>query len=251
MNCKENQKYLDAYVDGELEPNHMLEVESHLENCDSCQSLVLVKRRLVSELAEFGNIKAPEHLRKKVERLRGHGHRFRNWTIAAALPLAAAASLLIAFNLQGNTAPQEEQLAEVVNDVVARHAGALPMEVNGPDATQAASWFRGKVDFPVRAPSLNLQQASFEGARLSNVREHQAAHMTYNVEGHRVTLMIFNRQNTDLDAGRHVKVDNKDVVLGQRNGFNVAVLLDGDMAYALSSDLSQDRLLKLIRQMKM
>lgn len=249
MKCKENQKYLDAYVDGELDPSRMLEVETHLESCDGCQSLVLVKRRLIHELSGYSEVRAPDHLRKKVENLRGGQHRFRNW-MAVTVPLAAAASFLVIVLNVGMSAPDDEQAAEVVSDVVARHSGELPMEVTGPDPAQAASWFRGKVDFPVRAPSLNVHQASFEGARVSNVREHQAAHMIYNVEGHRVTLMIFNRQNTLLDGGRHVRVDNKDILLGRRNGFNVAVLLDGDMAYALSSDLSQERLLTLVRQMK-
>jgi anti-sigma factor RsiW len=249
MNCKENHKYLDAYLDGELEPSLMLEVETHLEACDGCQSLVLVKRRLIVELSLMGTVKAPDHLRRRIEFMRNGRNRLRNRVLAAAVPLAAAASLLVIFTIQRSPAG-EEQLAEVVGDVVARHSVELPMEVKGPDPSLAASWFRGKVDFPVRAPSLNIQQASFEGARLSNVREHQAAHMTYNVEGHRVTLMIFNRQNALFDGGRHVQVDGKDVVLGQQNGFNVAVVLEGDMAYALSSDLSQDRLLTLARQMK-
>jgi len=134
--------------------------------------------------------------------------------------------------------------------VVARHTHELPMEVTSADPEDAASWFRGKVDFPVQGPNLRLKQASFEGARLSNVREHQAAHMTYNVDGHRVTLMIFNRQSTVLNGGRRVFVKGKEVLLGTRNGFNVAVLVDGDIAYALSSDLPQDRLLSLVGQLR-
>jgi anti-sigma factor RsiW len=62
--------------------------------------------------------------------------------------------------------------------------------------------------------------------------------------------MIFNRRNTVLEGGRQVQVSGRDVILGRRNGYNVAVLLDGDIAYALSSDLSQERLLSLVSKMK-
>ena len=58
----------------------------------------------------------------------------------------------------------DEPLAAVVDDVVKRHARELPMEVEGADPSVAASWFRGKVDFPVRVPHLDLQNASFDGA---------------------------------------------------------------------------------------
>jgi anti-sigma factor RsiW len=225
----------------------MLDVDNHVETCESCRALSLVNNRLKSELKKLGEVRAPEHLRVQVSKLRDGGRsRVVRVAFGAALPLAAAASLLIVFGSPFSSEP-EEQLSKVVEDVVARHTGELPMEVTGADPVAAASWFRGKVDFPVRAPSLNLQKASFQGARLSNVRAHQAAHMIYNVDGHRVTLMIFNRASTHLTGGRPVKVGDKDVLLGRRNGFNVAVLLDGDMAYALSSDLPQNRLLSLVK----
>ncbi len=244
MSCTHQKKYLDAYVDGELEPGLMLDIERHLEACEGCQALVLIKRKLKSGISKLGDIRAPDHLRQQIMGL--SSRRLTPWRIAVAVavPLAAAASLLLVLGTVGS-AP-EEPLDNVLQDVVSRHAHELPMEVQG-DPSQAASWFRGKVDFPVRAPHLNVKKASFQGARLSNVREHQAAHMAYTVDGHRVTLMIFNRQNTVLSGGRHVSVGGRDVLVGRRNGFNVAVVLDGDMAYALSSDLSRDRLLSLVR----
>jgi anti-sigma factor RsiW len=245
MSCTHQKKYLDAYVDGELEPGLMLDIERHLETCESCQALVLVKRKLKSGIAKLGDIKAPEHLRQQIMGLTNRRFNTRRIAMAAALPLAAAASLLLVLGTPFGSA-SEEPLDSVIQDVVSRHTHELPMEVQG-NPNQAASWFQGKVDFPVRAPNLNVKKASFQGARLSNVREHQAAQMAYAVDGHRVTLMIFNRQNTEIEGGRHVVVEGRDVLVGRRNGFNVAVVLDGDMAYALSSDLSQDRLLSLVR----
>lgn len=245
MNCKEARKFLDAYGDGELAPSSMIDVENHIESCESCGAVSILNQRLKKELNRLGDVKAPEHLRLKIEAMRKEKSNVTRLILIAAVPLAAAASLLMILASPFSSGPKE-QLDQVVHDVVARHAGELPMEVTGPDPIEAASWFRGKVDFPVKAPNLNLKKASFQGARLSNVRAHQAAHMTYNVDGHRVTLMIFNRQRSQFSGGRRIKVADKDVLMGRQNGFNVAVLLDGDMAYALSSDLPQDRLISLI-----
>ncbi len=247
MNCKEVKRHLDAYMDGELEAGAMLEVDNHLEGCDRCSAAILVKRRLKCELEDLGKVKAPEYLQKQILGSTGRRRQMRKGAMIAAGPLAAAAAFLIMFTLPEAESP-EEPLAAVVEDVVERHVRELPMEVQGPDPVRAASWFRGKVDFPVHAPNLNLKRASFEGARLSNVRTHQAAHMTYNMDGHRVTLMIFNPRTALFRGGRQVKVGRRNVLLGRRNGFNVAVFFDGDMAYALSSDLSQDRLLRLVAE---
>jgi anti-sigma factor RsiW len=246
MNCREVKKYLDTYVDSELEAGRILEVDTHLEECEHCRSIVLLKRKLKSEIRELGQIKAPDYLRNQIlAKANPRRKRWRN-IIATAVPLAAAAALVMVLVLPGN-APDSEPLSGVVEDLVNRHARQLPMEIQGTDPREAATWFRGKVDFPVRAPLVNLKEATFQGARLSNVRSHQAAHMTYNVDGHPVTLMIFNPQVNGFTGGSHVTVNGKDVILGRRKGYNVAIFMQGDMAYALSSDLSQKRLLKLVR----
>lgn len=248
MTCEEIGKYLDAYVDGELEAGLMLEVESHIDGCESCAARKRLKQDLKSQIAALGKqIQAPEHLRQRVATLSSRHRRRRLIVLATAAPLAAAAALLLVLVLGSDSPEGGEPLAAVVDDVVQRHARELPMEIEGADPAAAASWFRGKVDFPVRVPRLDLQNASFDGARLSHVRDHQAAHVVYTVDGHRVTLMIFNTGDIAIRGGDLVRVAGRDVVLGRRKGFNVAVMLDGDMAYAFSSELPRGRLLEIVR----
>ncbi len=249
MNCAEIKKYLDAFVDGEIEAGIMLEVESHVDGCAPCAALVGLKRRIKAELAAIGSrIAAPEELRIKIEGLPARRRSRRLVVLAASAPLAAAA-LLVAINVGRAPAPADEPLSAVVNDVVERHARDLPLEVRSADPAAATSWFRGKVDFPVRAPKLKLAGASFEGARLSNVQSAQAAHMVYTVDGHRVTLMIFPVERLQMRGGTVVRAGGHDVLLGRHNGYNVAVTVDGDMAYAVSSDLPKERLISLLTDM--
>lgn len=250
MNCAETKKYLDAFVDGELETGLILEVEAHVDGCASCAALAGLKRRIKSELAAAGaRIATPALLRAKIEGLPSRRRNTRLVTAAVAAPLAAAAALLVVLNVGRAPAPADEPLAAVVNDVVERHSRDLPLEVRSADPAAAASWFRGKVDFPVRAPKLKLAGASFEGARLSNVQSAQAAHMVYNVDGHRVTLMIFPVEHLQIRGGTVVRAAGREVLLGRHNGYNVAVTVDGDMAYAVSSDLPKERLISLLTDM--
>jgi anti-sigma factor RsiW len=250
MNCAETKKYLDAFVDGELEAGLILEVESHVDACASCAALVGLKRRIKAELYAVGQrITAPEGLRVKLGSLPVRHHNRRLITAAVSVPLAAAAALLLVLNVGRTPAPADEPLSAVVNDVVERHARDLPLEVRSQDPAAATSWFQGKVDFPVRAPQLKLAGASFQGARLSNVQSAQAAHMAYTVDGHRVTLMIFPVQHIQIQGGTVVRSGGRDVLLGRHNGYNVAVTVDGDMAYAVSSDLPKERLISLLTDM--
>ncbi len=247
MTCEANRKYIDAYVDGELEAGLMLEVESHLESCGSCAALERLRRDTKREIAAIGaRTRAPDHLRQRILSLSARRRKRRLLAVVGAVPLAAAAALLLVL-VFGGPGAGEDQLAEVVDDVVQRHARELPMEVQGPDPALAASWFRGKVDFPVRDPGFRLTGASFEGARVSNVRSSQAAQMVYTIDGHRVSLMIFPAGRVSVEGARVIREGGAEVFVGRRNGFNVAVVFDGDLAYAVSSDLPVPRLASLIR----
>jgi len=248
MSCRETRKYLGAYVDGELAAEQMLAVEAHVDDCETCAARVELERALKRELAALGDVRAPERLRRRVERISSR-RRARRILAVAAVPAAAAAALVLALGVGAGDAGRADPLAAVVEDVVQRHSRDLPMEVRGPDPATAATWFCGKVDFPVRAPRLAIENASFEGARLSNVQSHQAAHMLYTVDGHRVTLMIFSADRIDLRGGERVRAGGREVTVGRRRGYNVAVLVEGDMAYALSSDLPAARLAGLFAQL--
>jgi anti-sigma factor RsiW len=246
MTCESSRKYIDTYVDGELEAGLMLEVEAHLEGCGSCAALERLRRDTRREIAALGaRTRAPEHLRRRVLSRSARRRRRRLFAAVAAVPLAAAAALLLVLAVNGSGAG-DEQLAEVVDDVVQRHVRELPMEVRGPDPALAASWFRGKVDFPVRDPGLRLTGASFEGARVSSVRSSQAAQMVYTVDGHRVSLMIFPAGRVSVEGARVIRDGDVEFFVGRRNGYNVAVFFDGDLAYAVSSDLPVPRLISLL-----
>ena len=39
MNCDEAERFLDAYLDGELELSQQLELEQHLSGCPECAAV--------------------------------------------------------------------------------------------------------------------------------------------------------------------------------------------------------------------
>lgn len=249
MNCVEVRKFLDTYTDGELEAGSALSVESHLDLCGPCSALFGLKRRLKTEIGGLQRMQAPSSLRDLVMGDARRRQRKVFLAKAAALPLAAAAAVVLALALPRSISKAEPDAA-VIEDLLHRHVRALPMEIKGGDPVQTASWFTGKVDFPIQAGALKLKSASLEGARLSNVSAHQAAHVNYNVDGHRVTMMIFNPGEIALGGKeKRVRVGDRDALVYRRNGYNIAVLLDGDMAYALLSDLPSEKLLAMLKAM--
>jgi anti-sigma factor RsiW len=70
MNCQVSRRWLDAYLDGELELGRQLDLEAHLTTCSACKSAVeeaVNFRSLVR--ANIPVYNAPPELKTQIEAL--------------------------------------------------------------------------------------------------------------------------------------------------------------------------------------
>src|ERR1700761_1037719 len=67
MNCADAARWIDALVDGELDPKNDAEVREHLESCAACKQRYETKRALTAKVRglELG-YSAPESLRARI-----------------------------------------------------------------------------------------------------------------------------------------------------------------------------------------
>ena len=85
MSCKDVQRCVHAYIDAELDPKQIIEVESHLAECEDCQRVVEFERWFKSELGQsIGKITAPTSLQAKVGHAMDRDQRKRR--VRALLP---------------------------------------------------------------------------------------------------------------------------------------------------------------------
>jgi anti-sigma factor (TIGR02949 family) len=69
LSCEEVIDKLLEYLDRELDAAAQHEVERHLETCRGCFSRAEFERRLRARVAETGDVKAPESLRRRIRAL--------------------------------------------------------------------------------------------------------------------------------------------------------------------------------------
>lgn len=257
MECCDLERLLPAYVDGEFAAGESAEVERHLAECRSCSDEVaalLAFRSFLQEKAGEVKLVAPEGLRQRIcrdvarQRARDQVRRFSIYSAVAA-GLVAVASL--GYVLGENDADSPEL---VLADAVDKHARALPVEVRPTTADNprdVESWFQGKVDFRVRAPTFrSSQRVRLVGARLANVRDRQAAYLVYGGDdpSRRATLLVFPGEIEV--SGRKTRVGDRDVVMANERGYNVAVWQQRGIVYSLVSDLDEHDMLQLVSQVE-
>ena len=241
--CHELSPMLVPYVDGEYEAADKLEIEAHLGECPTCAATVAGERALRARLRTATAVRAPEALRGRIQLA---VKRERRWGLfrAAVRPeivaaVAACAGVAAWFSTRYLLAP-------ILDDTISHHSRNLPVEVSG-DAQHVQSWFAGKVDFNVRLP--HLEHASLSGARLSHVRDHNAAYVVYDgPRAHRVSLFVYDDPQATLNmlGGRRAHIADRDVVLANQRGYNVAMWHDDEIVYSLVSDLEERDIVSLL-----
>lgn len=253
MDCRELERLLPAYADGEFEGSECAEVEAHLEACPSCRdevAAVICFRSFLQQKLADAPLRAPERLRNRVsrdisrERARDQVRRFGIYSALAAGLVAVAST---GYLVRGN----EYDPGSVLHDAVDKHARRLPLEVDAKGG-DVEGWFRGKVDFRVRAPRFrNPDSPRLVGARLANVLDRQAAYLVYGGDesDRRTTLLVFPGE-MDLPEGRRAQIAGRDVVMANERGYNVAVWKQSGIVYSLVSDLDERDILRLVSEVE-
>lgn len=266
--CRVVKRHVDALVDGELDSSAQIDFERHLSGCVICREHAMFAQSMKrATKATLGGVKAPEHLRLRVLTALDSAPRRVSVIPATAAParapapprhdsrlaryaLPAAAVAVVALGFATQTDESQETVSlqaasvPVFEDVVRRHEREHPPEVSG-SPSQMASWFQRKLEFPARPVDFGRSDAQLIGARLSNVRERDAAAFYYRVHGHRVTVMVFEPPPDTFRGAEHVRMDGQDLYYRTVHGYTVPMMQMGGLTYAFTSDLDRDAMFHL------
>ena len=295
MDCRLFQRHVDAFLDAEVDPTTQIEFERHLAACAGCQELLAFERatKRSTKLALSG-LTASDALRERLAaRLASEprhapsdahapsfaaglaqddGRRpfFRIYTLPKryAIPVAIAAVAAVVIGAVGRGVGGDRS-ATSESDVMAAEAGSLPLfeevarlhstplpaDVSDPRDEQVVSYFRGKVEFPVRPAAFPNGNAKLVGARVSNVRERRAAALYYEVRGRRMTVVVYSdprmrsqAQTQVLLGGRGVmveRVNGRPVAHRRVGGYTVSAMQYDGLTYALTGDMDERTLVRM------
>ncbi len=240
MTCEELDGFLYAYLDGEFGPDERLQFERHLAQCGRCAQRIHLEagfhetlRKKTQELLSDPALRAPDGLRHEIQaRIRHEQHRasLQSWIRASAAAVAIASVGAAYVYLRPGS---RERFAE---DAALRHAKVLPFEIQQTTPEHFEAWFQGKLDHGVRVP--RLPNAQLAGARLSNVKDKQAAYFTYDASSsagiapRRIGLFVVYDPKREITAAPLPELDSS-------HGYNVATWREHEIVYELVTDLDE------------
>ena len=181
MNCDLASQYLDAFVDGELEPGAEGELEEHLRNCLSCQSQTWEIREFRSQFRMHApRFKAPTQLRAKVLGMIYQAQAKRSMSLLRYVWIGAPAVVVVGLIVGLLSSPDhgKELSQQAVVDYSGVSSGA-PVELASADLAVLKPWFASKVGFT--PPAIDLRQYGYElsGGRVGVLAKRAVVALVY------------------------------------------------------------------------
>ena len=198
MTCPEPNDLLHAYLDGELDLAHTLDVERHLQGCPACSRVCSDLRELRTALQTgLPRFAAPAELRGRVRAaLRQEAPRPGAWRWRMAALAASVVLLIAAVAGLGVAWPGASARERLVREVIASHIRSQQvanhlLDVESSDRHTVKPWFQGKLDFAPAVRDLSDDGFVLAGGRLDYVNGRSVAALVYRRRQHVINLLIW------------------------------------------------------------
>jgi anti-sigma factor RsiW len=267
--CRDRAGVLGSYLDGELEPAKIIELDEHVGRCETCREEVRLLRAIRGSLKRVVQSVAPAGLRDRIgnaiaaERVRGESPAdmegaslgavtpaasLTSWRTMVPLATAAAIALLWGAGTRGaQTATTESHAGfgdDLLAELVAEHSQPLPPEATNAQAVRGLERYVG---VPVQPGSFERAGARLVGDRVVPMRS-QRAHMLQYVVGsgdgaRRVSVYVYDAQKIQVGMASLSPraVGTAEVRVGREKGYSVAATQRAGVGYLLVTDLDPDR----------
>ncbi len=252
MDCTDARAHLHDLRRRRLDPALGEAVVRHLQGCAGCrredEAEALVDRLLAERLPRHV---APVKLRQRLAAF-SEGRPFpaprvrraARWArlLAPALVagvLAAGGALLL-----GRRGAEADPLPRLAGEAVSDHlrvlASAHPHDVESTAVHEVKPWFAGRLDFAPAVPA-DAGELRLQGGSVGYFLDRKAAVVSYALRRHRLTLLAFPAAGLAWPAADR-SAGGLPARATSLRGFNVVLWRQGELGYALVSDLNAEQL---------
>jgi anti-sigma factor RsiW len=250
--CLEMQPLVREATRGGLDEATRARVYEHLATCPACTKLADEERALDRLLEDrLPQYAAPLALKRRLQaRLPPlatapppRSRALRRWL--APLSVAVAACLVLVLGLRRwPTVPSEPLVAEAVADHLRVVYRERPIDIESGGPHQVKPWFTGRLDFALPSVFGGDDEVTLEGGSVGYYLDRKAAVLVYKHRLHTVSLFVFRADGFAFPRGDR-ELGKVSASVRHQRGFSVVLWRDGELGYALVSDLNTDELLAL------
>jgi anti-sigma factor RsiW len=245
VTCHETALLIHALADGELDLVKSIEIELHLQGCQSCARAQEEIRRLKSSMKNASLRFAPaanfeKRLRSAVRqeaKEKPWTQPWWRWSMAAASLVVVVFAIWVAVVILNRPASD----AVIAQEVVSSHVRSLMAQhltdVPSLDTHTVKPWFDGKLDFSPPVKDLGQQGFELKGGRLDYIDNRPVAALVYQRRQHLINVFVW-PANSNSKSTAQASV---------RQGYNLIRWTNSGMDWWAISDLNLAELQQFVQ----
>ncbi len=239
------EQLLDA-TRGRLGEAERARVERHLETCTECRKIFEREKALDQALGKRPTYALPSSLRAQLTARVTPAKPKRSFAYKAAIVgPSLAATLLVLLLVRTWVNPNQELVSEAVNDHLRVLYAEHPIEIESGGIHQVKPWFTGRLDF---APAMSFSgddEFPMQGGAVGLFVDRKAATFIFKHKLHTITLFVFRSEGLSWPLRSNASLGPLPGTSAHLRGFNTLLWRDGDLGYALVSDVDASELARL------
>ena len=245
MDCQEIRKFLQVFIDEELDEEERLQVEDHLAQCEPCRALSCYERRFRDAI----RARVPRALPSagfRVQLRETMAGAREQWVFPRKLVWGTVPAVLVLAIMIPFAWTVTSGFSPMVDEVVDQHSSEPPVEVTSSNLDEVEGWFRKKVNFLVNLPRFQGQKFDLVGARLSTVDRQRAALIRYRRNLANFTLFVVTDPNDSYEGRSCQYIHAKKFCLTELRGYTVVIWHNRGLAYSMVGEAPAQELLELL-----
>lgn len=275
--CQDCERYLEAFLDQELDVKGSLDMQAHLRSCPACMELAEAERACRHFVREnVYEVPLPEGMKLQLIRRAMDGTTSRAavagssaawwawlgvWIRPKDFALGMASSVAVfflVFGLFSWWSKGDEMSGKVHADRFLQDASMayranqrqpMPLEVSASDDKEVADWFSRRLTYSFKVPCITDNATKLLGGRFCRLLDRPSATFVYKRNGKDVMLFAFRGDDVSFPAKNRIRVQNQDLYVHNVSGRLVTAWQHGGIVYSMVGDLNRDDILKIAQTM--
>jgi anti-sigma factor (TIGR02949 family) len=254
MTCDEARDLLLDAQRGRLPAEPRARLDSHLAACPACTREATAEQ-LLSEALEnrLPQHAAPIALKRRLAaewpaRRPGLWLRWRGGLVPA-LALAAVLLAVIPIYYQRAGERGRAMVTEAVNDHLRILSSQHPLDIESGGIHQVKPWFEGRLDFAPVVRFLGDDEFPLRGGAVGYYLDRKAAVFVFHRRLHAISLLVFRAEGLPWPTRGLERVGPVAARVTASRGFSAILWREGELGYALVSDVEMSDLTRLAERL--
>lgn len=276
MKCRHVREYLIAFLDSELDAQHSIEVQRHLDGCALCAREAEIERTIRKQLEHAiardsqgiphlmssdrrpprsaegavcfnGSEGAVQYIGPRKGAHTTHSHRLRLVATAAVVLLAVGAASLLWWNTR-HTDHDGSFADMIVADFEKFIAKGKPLQVESSDRHLVSKWLRKETLLNVSLPLQHDPHCQLIGARKCRLDGRSAAFAAFEMQGMPASLIVCEDSPGVLAGMSEVRHDGRVHWVDKCKGLTVVACRRDKLLYVAVSRLPEKQLMCLMTE---